>query len=116
SPRTGVGRLRRGDLDEAVPSARRVVQENADARVVHFVHGRASSLNQILSMGYSFSRMRKLLAGVLLAGAALGLYGQESPEKEKKSGWPKSLADGLPKELPGYTAAPTDPLPDTDEN
>ena len=60
--------------------------------------------------------MRKLLAGVLLAGAALALYGQESPEKEKKSGWPKSLADGLPRELPGYTAAPTDPLPDTDEN
>ena len=29
---------------------------------------------------------------------------------------PCPSADGLPKELPGYTAAPTDPLPDTDEN
>ena len=38
--------------------------------------------------------MRKLIAGVLLAAAALALYGQESPEKDKKSGWPKSLADG----------------------
>jgi hypothetical protein len=65
-------------------------------------------------MGYSFLRMRKLLAGVFLAAAALVVLGQETPPA--KSGWPKSLADGLPKELPGYTPAPTDPLPDTDEN
>src|SRR5262249_30763703 len=67
-----------------------------------------------LSIGYSFLRMRKLRGGVFLLGIALAILGQESPEK--KSGWPKSLADGLPKELPGYTPAPTDPLPDTDEN
>ena len=36
--------------------------------------------------------------------------------QDKKTAWPLSLADGLPKELPGYIAAPTDPLPDTDEN
>jgi hypothetical protein len=55
--------------------------------------------------------MRKALAGFLFVVAALPLAGQE-----KKTAWPLSLADGLPKELPGYTAAPTDPLPDTDEN
>jgi hypothetical protein len=36
--------------------------------------------------------------------------------QEKKTAWPLSLRDGLPRELPGYMAAPTDPLPDTDEN
>ena len=36
--------------------------------------------------------------------------------QERKTAWPLSLADGLPKQLPGYAAAPTDPLPDTDEN
>jgi hypothetical protein len=36
--------------------------------------------------------------------------------QEKKTAWPLSLRDGLPRELPGYAAAPTDPLPDTDEN
>ena len=55
--------------------------------------------------------MRKALAGFVFVVAALPLAGQE-----KKTAWPLSLADGLPKELPGYTAAPTDPLPDTDEN
>lgn len=58
--------------------------------------------------------MRRALAGALLALTALVLVAQEKPEA--KSGWPKSLADGLPKELPGYQAAPSDPLPDTDEN
>lgn len=33
-----------------------------------------------------------------------------------KAVWPLSLRDGLPAELPGYAAAPRDPLPDTDEN
>lgn len=55
--------------------------------------------------------MRKLLAAALLAALAPTLGAQE-----KKTAWPRSLADGLPKELPGYAAAPTDPLPDTDEN
>ena len=58
--------------------------------------------------------MRRFFAAAFLAGAALAVVAQEKPEK--KTGWPLSLADGLPKELPGYQAAPTDPLPDTDQN
>lgn len=58
--------------------------------------------------------MRRFLAAAFLALAALGVAAQE--KTEKKTGWPLSLADGLPKELPGYQAAPTDPLPDTDQN
>ncbi len=54
--------------------------------------------------------MRKGLLVALLASAAA------LPAEEKKTAWPLSLADGLPRELPGYTTAPTDPLPDTDEN
>jgi hypothetical protein len=30
--------------------------------------------------------------------------------------WPLSLRDGIPRSLPGWDAAPRDPLPDTDEN
>jgi hypothetical protein len=30
--------------------------------------------------------------------------------------WPLSLRNGLPTTLPGYAAAPRDPLPDSDEN
>ena len=55
--------------------------------------------------------MRRALLGVLAIAAALPLAAGQ-----KKTAWPLSLADGLPKELPGYTAAPNDPLPDTDEN
>ena len=60
--------------------------------------------------------MRRFLAGALLAAVALALSAQDTKTPEKKASWPLSLADGLPKELPGYQAAPTDPLPDTDEN
>lgn len=61
--------------------------------------------------------MRRFLAGAFLAAVALTLAAQAAQDKpEKKTSWPLSLADGLPKELPGYQAAPTDPLPDTDEN
>jgi hypothetical protein len=35
---------------------------------------------------------------------------------EKVAVWPLSLRDGLPTTLPGYAAAPRDPLPDSDEN
>jgi hypothetical protein len=52
-----------------------------------------------------------MLFGALLVAVAFTLTAEE-----KKTAWPLSLRDGLPKELPGYTAAPTDPLPDTDEN
>ena len=62
-------------------------------------------------MRYSGFAMRRRLAASGLFFVALALAAQE-----KKTAWPKSLADGLPKELPGYAAAPTDPLPDTDEN
>jgi hypothetical protein len=57
--------------------------------------------------------VRKLFicGAAALLGAALSVDAQE-----KKTAWPLSLRDGLPKELPGYVAAPTDPLPDTDEN
>jgi hypothetical protein len=55
--------------------------------------------------------MRKILLACLWIVPAMTLSGQE-----RKTAWPLSLADGLPKELPGYVAAPTDPLPNTDEN
>jgi hypothetical protein len=66
-------------------------------------------------MRYSVSAMQKFLTGAFLVFLALPLAAQEKAQ-ERKTAWPLSLADGLPKELPGYTAAPTDPLPDTDEN
>jgi len=55
--------------------------------------------------------MRRALIGAIALAAALPLGAQE-----KKTAWPLSLADGLPKEIPGYVTAPKDPLPDTDEN
>ena len=57
--------------------------------------------------------MRRLLLAGLLVFAALAA---RASAQEKKTAWPLSLADGLPKELPGFTAAPSDPLPNTDEN
>ena len=33
-----------------------------------------------------------------------------------KPAWPLTLREGLPASLPGYAAAPTDPLPDESEN
>ena len=35
---------------------------------------------------------------------------------EKPISWPLSLRNGIPTTLPGYAAAPRDPLPDSDEN
>lgn len=55
--------------------------------------------------------MRRRIAGLLLLVLALPVSAQV-----KRTAWPLSLRDGLPTELPGYAAAPTDPLPDTDEN
>jgi hypothetical protein len=57
-------------------------------------------------------RMRRTLAAIaggILAGALLA---QEKPA----TAWPGNLRNGLPASLPGYEAAPRDPLPDTDEN
>ena len=56
-------------------------------------------------------RMRRLFLAASLLIVAWGASAQD-----RKTQWPLSLADGLPKELPGYTRAPTDPLPNTDEN
>ena len=66
-------------------------------------------------MRYPFPVVRKALVVLLLLVAALPAAAQDKVP-EKKTAWPLSLADGLPKELPGYTTAPSDPLPDTDEN
>jgi len=57
--------------------------------------------------------MRAAIASLLISIVALPAFSQQA---ERKTSWPLSLRDGPPKELPGYTAAPTDPLPDTDEN
>lgn len=55
--------------------------------------------------------MRKILLACLWLFPAMALLGQD-----RKTAWPLSLADGLPREIPGYVAAPSDPLPNTDEN
>ena len=55
--------------------------------------------------------MRRLLAvGWLLFAASLAA--QDKPA----TAWPGNLRNGLPAQLPGWEAAPRDPLPDTDEN
>ena len=51
----------------------------------------------------------------LLLGFA-GALAAAVPVQPGKTAWPLSLRDGIPAELPGYAAAPRDPLPDTDEN
>jgi hypothetical protein len=55
--------------------------------------------------------MRRLLAiGWLLLSVSL-------PAQDKPAtAWPGNLRNGLPAQLPGWEAAPRDPLPDTDEN
>jgi hypothetical protein len=65
--------------------------------------------------------MRATVASLILTLAAFPVLSQQqpppkAPPAERKTSWPLSLRDGLPKELPGWAAAPTDPLPDTDEN
>jgi hypothetical protein len=52
----------------------------------------------------------RLLVLPLLAAAAAA---EALPEKPV---WPLSLREGIPATLPGWDAAPRDPLPDTDEN
>jgi len=46
--------------------------------------------------------------GILLSGAGSAL-----PEKPA---WPLTLREGIPASIPGYAAAPSDPLPDDSEN
>jgi hypothetical protein len=56
--------------------------------------------------------MRRALAGIFGILLLSELFGQDKPA----TAWPGNLRNGLPAELPGYAAAPRDPLPDTDEN
>jgi hypothetical protein len=55
--------------------------------------------------------MRRLLAAVVVA-LPVALDAQDKPA----TAWPGNLRNGLPAQLPGWEAAPRDPLPDTDEN
>ena len=50
-------------------------------------------------MRYSVSAMRKFIIGAFLVLLTLPLAAQD-----RKTAWPLSLADGLPKGLPGYAA------------
>ena len=56
-----------------------------------------------------------LWAAILTAGFLAGPPAllQAAPDKPA---WPLTLREGLPASLPGYAAAPTDPLPDDSEN
>ncbi|MGE5276943.1 MAG: hypothetical protein ACM3SU_08105 [Acidobacteriota bacterium] len=58
--------------------------------------------------------MLRRSAGVaaLLMAVAAG----SSAAAPDKPVWPLTLRDGIPATLPGWEAAPRDPLPDTDEN
>ena len=55
--------------------------------------------------------MRRLLAIALLL-----LPGSIAAQDKPATAWPGNLRNGLPAQLPGWEAAPRDPLPDTDEN
>ena len=57
-------------------------------------------------------RPRRTLAALAL----LLLTADVAPAAPDKPSWPLTLRDGIPKTLPGWDAAPRDPLPDTDEN
>ena len=65
------------------------------------------------------SGLRKVAPGLALALAfAVGaLRAAPSLAQDKApNAWPGSLRNGLPTAIPGWEAAPRDPLPDTDEN
>jgi hypothetical protein len=55
--------------------------------------------------------MRRLLAIALFL-----LSGSIAAQDKPATAWPGNLRNGLPAQLPGWEAAPRDPLPDTDEN
>ena len=60
-------------------------------------------------------RSRVLSAAVPLLALLLGPTAS-LPASPEKPAWPLTLREGLPASLPGYAAAPTDPLPDESEN
>jgi hypothetical protein len=51
-----------------------------------------------------------------VAALLFGLIAGPSVAAPGKPVWPLTLRDGIPASLPGWDAAPRDPLPDTDEN
>jgi hypothetical protein len=51
-----------------------------------------------------------------VAALLLVLAVESSPGASEKPVWPLTLRGGIPAALPGWDAAPRDPLPDTDEN
>jgi hypothetical protein len=51
-----------------------------------------------------------------MAAAVFALAAAVAAQEKAPNAWPGSLRNGLPAQLPGYEAAPRDPLPDTDEN
>ena len=53
---------------------------------------------------------------VLLAAIALFFAAPRSEAAPDKPVWPLTLREGLPVALPGYAAAPSDPLPEESEN
>lgn len=56
------------------------------------------------------------LRGWSLAVLALLFLAGSSESAPDKPVWPLTLREGLPATLPGYAAAPSDPLPDESEN
>ncbi len=65
-------------------------------------------------LGYPDREMLRRPIGV--AALLLVLAVEPSPGASEKAVWPLTLRDGIPATLPGWDAAPRDPLPDTDEN
>ena len=58
-------------------------------------------------------RLARSLAAAALLAALAAPVAAVPPDKPA---WPLTLRDGIPRTLPGWEAAPRDPLPDTDEN
>ncbi|HTO86607.1 MAG TPA: hypothetical protein VMR54_03645 [Thermoanaerobaculia bacterium] len=57
-----------------------------------------------------------LRRSVGVAALLLGLSALASAGAPDNPSWPLNLRNGIPTALPGWDAAPRDPLPDTDEN
>ena len=118
-PRPLLGRRRRRGRDQALAAAGGVVQEHAEARSLRLVHRNVgtSTASSLARRAVSDARCATIfvMRQTFLAALLLLSFGAVAAQ-DRKTSWPLSLADGLPKELPGYAAAPTDPLPNTDEN